>query len=229
MSGLPPSPWLDSLGRSSTSLVSHFFHTSSKLWNLNLLRSTFDPLSVDKILQISIPPLAVADKLIWTLDSKGIFSVKSAYHQVSSNRLSSLVPLSLIDWKQLWRLNMHERLKFFLWKVALDILPMRQRIALNLHSHFQGDISCLLCGHSTESTHQLLFTCDYTRALWRLSPWSLNVEFFLLDFTKQNGYLKYLVRKLRFVGILVAPLTAHDLRSKIHESRTLLSSRSGGY
>lgn len=113
----------------SASLVSHFVLIATRSWDVNLLNNTFDRPSVNSILQIHLPPHGAEDKLVWTPDSKVLFMVKSAYKQNSLDRLSSLHPSPSINWKKLWRLNMHERLKFLLWKMPWDILPSRQTIA----------------------------------------------------------------------------------------------------
>ncbi|KAB1205045.1 hypothetical protein CJ030_MR7G016689 [Morella rubra] len=102
----------------SALMVSHFVNASSRPWNVILLNNTFDNSLVDSILQIYIPRPGVDNKEEWTPDSKGDFTVKSAYRQISSERSSSLSIGPPIDWKKLWGLYMHERSKLLLWKVA---------------------------------------------------------------------------------------------------------------
>lgn len=125
----------------SASLVSHFIIASSRSWDVNLLQNTFDYLSINSIRQLHLPPAGTSDKMVWTPDMHGFFTVKSAYRQLSFNQSSILGSGPSINWKKLWRLNMHERLKVLLWKVACDILPTRHKIAQYLKSSFQGESS----------------------------------------------------------------------------------------
>lgn len=164
-----------------------------------MLHSTFDSLSIANILQINIPPPGVADKLVWSPDFKGLFAVKSAYRQLSFASFSALGSIPSIDWKKLWRLNMHKKLKFLLWKVAQNILPSLQRMAMNLQSSFQGQSNCLICGDSSESLHYLLFSCSYSRLIWRLSPWGLNVEFYQQHAIEE--WIQSILDPPRFLGI----------------------------
>lgn len=108
----------------SASLVQSFIVPFTNLWNRNLIERTFDPYSAKKILQLHLPHSLEADKVFWESYSSGSFYVKSAYRLLLSARDPSLGPIPPVAWKQIWKLKMHERLKLFLWKVALNILPL---------------------------------------------------------------------------------------------------------
>lgn len=174
--------------------------------NLSLRRLDSD--SVTNILQIHLPPLSAADRVIWTPDPLGKFSVKSAHKLVISARLATMGESPPLDWAKLWKLNIHERLKFFLWKVAWDILPTRIRLAKQLRGHFTGDISCLLCGTSKESLHHLFFGCSYSHLIWRLSPWPLNVEYFLHN--SSHRWLQALLDPSTWLGVSLSRV--HDFQ-----------------
>ncbi|KAL0300142.1 UNVERIFIED_CONTAM: hypothetical protein Scaly_3058100 [Sesamum calycinum] len=57
--------------------------TSSKEWNEPLIRAEFYPANANCILGISLRSGEVRDELIWHYESKGVFSVKSAYRLAS--------------------------------------------------------------------------------------------------------------------------------------------------
>jgi hypothetical protein len=93
-----------------------------------LLHSLFDSTSVKEILKISFASLSL-EKHIWTPSSNGFFSTKSAYNLITSQRVSSAIsPFSSSQWKLLWNLNLNDKLKLFLWKIAWDIVPSRMRL-----------------------------------------------------------------------------------------------------
>lgn len=94
---------------------------------------------------------------------------------------------------------MHKRLKFLLWKVAWNILPSLQRMAMNLQSSFQGQSNCLICGDSSESLHHLLFSCSYARLIWRLSPWGPNVESYQQRTVEE--WIQSILDPSKFLGI----------------------------
>lgn len=96
-----PLPCFGNLAQHSTSLVSHFINFSTRSWNICLLQYTFDSNSINKIMQIKIHPSETEDRLLWTPDSKGLFTVRFAYRHISSPRVSSLPIGPSIDWKNL--------------------------------------------------------------------------------------------------------------------------------
>lgn len=91
--GLPsfrPSSHPNNLLVDRRSRVSHFINSSVRTWNRSLLDQTFDCSSVEKILQIHLPPSSSSNRAIWKPDPKGSFSIKSAHKLVITDRLSGL-------------------------------------------------------------------------------------------------------------------------------------------
>ena len=83
--------------------VSQLIHNELHCWKVELIRQMFDTPSAQAILAIPIPITSKADELVWVLDSKGVFSVKSAY--IASNPQFN-TPVSLtVKWKKLWNLK----------------------------------------------------------------------------------------------------------------------------
>lgn len=114
--GLPffkPCSISSSLVTNPNSMVQDYIIPSARMWNKSLLECTFDPASVDKILEIHIPLPLLADHIIWAPAVSGTFSVKSAYPQIYSTKATPLDQVPPIDWKKLWQLQMHDRLKLF--------------------------------------------------------------------------------------------------------------------
>lgn len=66
------------------------------------------------------------DKLIWAPNRSGKFSVKSTYH-LASNVSTGDFSLDVI-WKVLWKMKIPERLKFLVWKIAVNGLPVRMNL-----------------------------------------------------------------------------------------------------
>jgi hypothetical protein len=118
--------------------------------------------------------LSLKREHIWTPSTNGSFSSKSAYKLICSQRVSTASsPLSLSHWKLLWKLNLNDTLKLFLWKIAWDIVPSRIRLnqvfPINLAS-----LVCPLCKVAEDSLHHLFFSYFFARISWRSSPWPLD-------------------------------------------------------
>lgn len=85
-------------------------------WNKLLLESLFDKDSVNNIIKIFQANDSLEDKLIWTGSSSGKFQLKSVY--------KFLNPIAMEDsnwWRCLWNSNIHDRLKFFMWKLLFVV------------------------------------------------------------------------------------------------------------
>lgn len=119
------------------SRVQDFLIPHSSLWNRALIEKTFDHTSASQILQLCLP-VSPEDFVIWAPELLGGFSVKSAYQLLLQDGDHSMAPSPPIDWKCLWKLDMHARLNFFLWKIAWDALPTRINLADTLQDNFQG-------------------------------------------------------------------------------------------
>jgi hypothetical protein len=158
--------------------VSELFFTdpvsSVTVWNLPLLNYLFDEVTIREFLKINFSSLSER-KFIWTPSTNGLFTTKSAHKLISSSQKTqhSISPLPAANWKILWKLNLNDRLKLFLWKIAWDIVPSKSR----LNSVFpipQTDLMCPLCNVEEDFLPHFFFKCFFARISWRLSPWPLN-------------------------------------------------------
>jgi hypothetical protein len=140
-------------------------------WDINKLNNLFDPPTIQAILKIHLSTSHSQDKIIWAPNKSGIFSVKSAYLQAQLPNLLNTGPLLRKDWKHLWRLKIHERLKLLLWKIAWDILPTRFFLSKKWDIE---ESSCPFCSSQPETSEHLFFGCPFAVITWSLSPWPLN-------------------------------------------------------
>ena len=87
-------------------------------WDINKLNNLFDPSTVQAILKIHLSPAHTQDKIIWAPNKSGEFLVKLAFIQSQMSNLLNTSPLLIKEWKHLWKIKIHERLKLLLWKIA---------------------------------------------------------------------------------------------------------------
>ncbi|KAF4367084.1 hypothetical protein F8388_006392 [Cannabis sativa] len=113
------------------------------------------------------------DRLIWRDATDGSFSVKQAYLSLIKPRLGLVNPL----WSKIWKAPLQERVKFFLWKVGMNILPCGTRI----QAIFGTTRRCVLCNDAEDSLLHLFFHCPFARACWFSSHYCLHSDQVLLN------------------------------------------------
>ncbi|XP_027166037.1 uncharacterized protein LOC113766004 [Coffea eugenioides] len=149
-----------------------------KRWNKNLIFKNFSAKEAECILSIPISLTNREDSNYWVHSSNGNYTVRSAYkvqaeglmerEQVnkevtgtswSSNRKKC--------WKHLWKLNIKNKVKIFLWKCLNQVLPVRQLI---FDRTKQGDPICRNCGEQGETIEHALLDCSQVKVVWKMSP-----------------------------------------------------------
>jgi hypothetical protein len=164
-------------------------------WKPAALFSQFDPFSAQEILKTRIS-LDQDPTYLWTASTSGRFSVSSAYNLIASNPIiSNSITLQL--WNSLWKLNLNDRLRLFLWKIAWNILPTQERPGQLFH--INSDISCPLCKVADDSLQHLLFNCIFARVVWRHSFWPLDSIAF--HFSSMLDWIKLILCPSSSLGI----------------------------
>ncbi|KAF4390020.1 hypothetical protein F8388_002962 [Cannabis sativa] len=100
----------------------------------------------------------------WVKDSKGMFSVKSAYRhqQEAHGHINLNVPTDM--WKRLWNLKVPPKVLNFLWRVSANCLPTRFLLALR---HVQVDSLCPFCSAAPETALHVLVRCNFAKLCWQ--------------------------------------------------------------
>ena len=96
------------------------------------------------------------DCLLWKLDSKNIYSVKSLYAIVN---FRGIIP---IDITSVWDIKIPPKIHFFLWLVTHNKLLTRDNLAKRQNLN---DLTCLFCTEE-ESINHLFFDCVVAREIW---------------------------------------------------------------
>lgn len=100
--------------------------------------------------------------------------MRSVYHLI--------YPVEVTDcrwWKFLWASLIHERLKFFMWRLSNKGFPTLGRLE-ERHCLSSGS-SCLHGCGVTESDVHIFFKCQMACALWFSSRWSIRWDFIVFD------------------------------------------------
>jgi hypothetical protein len=88
----------------------------------------FDSISAQAILKTRIS-MEIVPTYIWTPSTSGKFSMSSAYSFITGSNTNAFAsPIRPQFWNSLWKLNLNDRLRLFLWKIAWNILPTKERL-----------------------------------------------------------------------------------------------------
>ena len=136
---------------------------------VEFIHEIFEPESAQAILSIHLPPRARPNKLVWTLDPKGKFLVRSAYRVTNDQTPNG----TEIHWSKLWNLRAPERVKMLLWRIGSNSLPTKDNLRRRSVS---SDPICVLCRQENETSQHIFFKCPVARAIWYSSCWGFKSE-----------------------------------------------------
>jgi hypothetical protein len=145
-------------------LIRDLINPTLSSWKAPAINSLFDPISAQAILKTRIST-ELAPAYFWTPSTSGKFSVLSAYSFITgSNTNNSVSPIRSQFWNSIWKLNLNNRLRLFLWKIRWSILPTNERLGQLFNVNL--DFSCPLCKIADDSLQHLFFDCIFARIVW---------------------------------------------------------------
>lgn len=151
-----------------TATVNELMVGEAHEWNQALVEQNFSTEEVKIIFSIPLSRTSQEDVLILRGTTKGVFSVRSAYHmqkeveEETQAECSSHGPTSEV-WGRLWKLPVPNMENNFLWKACHDILSTR----VNLHRRkVLDDPKCPIYGRDDETTAHILWKCSSVIDVW---------------------------------------------------------------
>lgn len=150
----------------------------SSTWRADMMAQYFQADELERIKAIPLSTTDRPDRRLWRFSKHGFFTVKSAYHTAVA-KLSRLhedrATTSNIatQWQKLWRIEVIPRVRMFLWRACVNVLPTRAN--LNRRGNVI-DPRCPLYGDDVEDVEHLFLRCSRTYAAWYLSPLRINME-----------------------------------------------------
>ena len=114
-------------------MVKDLIDGHKKQWDRERIFDLFAHRTRMEILAIPLQQDAGRDTLIWKETKSGSFSVKSAYKVVIRMRDTIRVKHSSARkdgtfWRKMWQLNVHPKVRMFLWRACSNILPTRENL-----------------------------------------------------------------------------------------------------
>ncbi|XP_055962325.1 uncharacterized protein LOC130015694 [Mercurialis annua] len=144
-------------------------------WDERKLAACFSPEDVVNVLKLPISRNLPPDKLFWTPEKRGLYTVKSGYYQAckllnmgSASSSSGTVSNGL--WPKIWRRSFQPKHRHFLWRILHEALPCNVKLSIRVP---EVSKTCPRCGVEDETQLHALKECEAVRGLWLLSPLSL--------------------------------------------------------
>ena len=165
-------PPRDSSGEEIRLKVADLIDHDSTTWNADLIMEIFHPDDVRDILAIPLRP-EMEDWIAWHFDSKGLFSVKSAYRlgiSLKDERAGRITSTSASPsntnpiWKKIWSLKLPGKVKVFTWRLCYNSLPTRMNIKRKC---IELDTLCPMCNRADEDGGHLFLKCKQVKPVWR--------------------------------------------------------------
>ncbi|KAF4378896.1 hypothetical protein G4B88_008366 [Cannabis sativa] len=133
-------------------------------WDHEVISEVLNDRDQELVWRIPLTTAGREDVWYWVKDSKGMFSVKSAYrHQQQAHGHINL-NVSTDMWKRLWNLKVPPKVLNFLWRVSANCLPTRFLLALR---HVQVDSLCPFCSAAPETALHVLVRCNFAKLCWQ--------------------------------------------------------------
>ena len=137
------------------------FVNSDGNWDWHRLMSFLPAHVCDYIAGIAPPSdVGVPDCVAWKCSHNGDFSIRSTYDHIIGTHLMTRDPL----FKLIWKWKGMERIKVFLWQVAVDALPTN---FFRYSRHVSDDPNGLRCNlHVHETSLHVLRDCPIAMDFW---------------------------------------------------------------
>ena len=150
--------------------VADLMEIQPRRWKIEVLNQLFSEYVTKKIMYIPISYQDSPDKLIWTASTSGIYSVKSAYqllkdHYAEKSNCGEASNGELMKdlWSRVWRLRIPPKVKNFVWRACLNILPTKSNLKKR---KITSDDFCPICEFEDESTTHALWECPAANDVW---------------------------------------------------------------
>ncbi|KAK3221602.1 hypothetical protein Dsin_008627 [Dipteronia sinensis] len=134
-------------------------------WNNQLVRQFSFKEDAKMILSIPLSNTCRDDSITWYFTADGEYMVRSGYNlgmcrMVAESNIGGSSNSGLENAesfrKNLWRINVPNKIKLFIWKACNDWLPTRANLAMK---GIPADPTCVLCYRSHETTKHELWGC----------------------------------------------------------------------
>ncbi|KAH9685475.1 reverse transcriptase domain-containing protein [Citrus sinensis] len=162
-------------------------------WKESLIQQHFNSEDAELISRILLPSSPKPDQILWHYDKKGNYSVKSGYQiamRIKHPDWPSSSSSNLGQWNVIWSLELPEKIKIFMWKVARNFLPTAENL---WRRKMLQEPTCPRCKMKKEDINHAIMVCKVAKEMWKLTPFVEEMQ--LLDNQDLLSMLQELVKR----------------------------------
>lgn len=140
------------------------------------------------------------DRLIWKLENKGSFSVKSYYNYLAGH---NRIVANSFPAKMIWRANAPTKISFLTWEASKERILTADNL---MKRGFYLLNRCYLCKNNGETSNHLLLWCPITHKLWTMVYSLLDISWVMAGSVLEELFAWDLVwrnKKLRLIPLTI--------------------------
>ncbi|WJX13206.1 hypothetical protein P8452_03622 [Trifolium repens] len=137
-----------------------------KEWNVRRISGMFDQHSAARILATPLYPSIIDDRRLWRGESKGDYSVKSAYRLCVQDLIDTSHLRVNGNWNLVWNIKAPPKVKNLIWRICRRCLPTRVRLRDKGVDCVQV---CALCNIDNEDSEHVFFKCPSSQNVWNMA------------------------------------------------------------
>jgi hypothetical protein len=143
--------------------VEDLINHSDRQWDIHLVQQLFNQHDAAAILQIPLQLKTEEDVPLWRLSKNGNYTVRSAYYHLMKVIIDNNHLKEEGNWKKLWKLNIPNKVKIFLWRALRGCLRVKERL---IPKGVQCDPKCFCCDVNGENEWHCFFGCKAAQEVW---------------------------------------------------------------
>lgn len=160
---LPTGRIISSANKEDPKMVVDLIDKEIRAWDMQRVKEFFPDSIVKEILTHPLSLYPNSNKLVWTANKLGTYTIKSGYKcinnpadpAISQNPSSSYqIPKSL--WQEIWSLPTSPKIRFLLWNICSNSLPTKANL---YRREMIPDPTCQICGQAPETTEHIFILC----------------------------------------------------------------------
>ncbi|KAL8105024.1 hypothetical protein AgCh_028986 [Apium graveolens] len=162
-------PWLNDMENAYITTVSpaiinqkvcSLFSMGTKEWDIEIIRDIFESRDQQSILNTIIEQDLDKDVLYWKLETTGLYTVRSAYRMLQSQKGTWSISDSTGFWKSLWQIKAPPQVLNIIWRAANFSLPTMSQLQTK---HVQW-LQQVFTGQSSNIKAKIITLCW---SIWR--------------------------------------------------------------
>ena len=157
------------------------YSTKDNIWRRTLRAWELEDLDRLSAIVNGVSLSSKEDRLIWKI-ARDEYSAKKATHELTYST-------ERIQWEFIWKMKVPNKIKLFLWKFYLNILPTRDLLSKR-GVHTKEINVCSFCGYPEETEFHLFQSCPCAINMWKHVCFWWQIRPYYLQFNSLDALWK---------------------------------------